>query len=151
MASRMQEKREDCVCGKDGGCGRSGAPLIWSSGSCGRAVGSGQTDGSPPVSLRTGLLACLPKFHTATRTPLDDTTHRARLRQFTHLHACLPVCLRGGLLACVPSTHTCSHATRVARRHVYSFSIWMINAAALLLNRSMARIHCWSNTHGLNK
>ena len=46
------------------------------------------------VSLRTGLLACLPKFHTATRTPPDDTAQRARLRQFTHLHARLPVCLR---------------------------------------------------------
>ena len=32
-----------------------------------------------PVSLRTGLLACLPKFHTATRTPPDDTVQRARL------------------------------------------------------------------------
>ena len=40
-----------------------------------------------PVSLRTGLLACLPKFHIATRTPPDDTAQRARLRQFTHLHA----------------------------------------------------------------
>ena len=43
-----------------------------------------------PVSLRTGLLACLPKFHTATRTPPDDIAQRARLRQFTHLHARLP-------------------------------------------------------------
>ena len=36
-----------------------------------------------PVSLHTGLLACLPKFHTATRTPPDDTAQRAHLRQFT--------------------------------------------------------------------
>ena len=36
-----------------------------------------------PVSLRTGLLACLPKFHTATRTPLDGIAQSARLRQFT--------------------------------------------------------------------
>ena len=41
----MQAEREDCVCGEDGGCGRSGAPLIWSSG---REAGGGQTDGSPP-------------------------------------------------------------------------------------------------------
>ena len=34
-----------------------------------------------PVSLRTGLLACLPKFHTATRMPLDDPARRtARMR-----------------------------------------------------------------------
>ena len=37
-----------CVRSEDGGCGRSGAPLIWSSGSCGREAGGGQTDGSPP-------------------------------------------------------------------------------------------------------
>ena len=73
------------------------------------------------VSLRTGLLACLPLFQTATRTPLDDTVQRARLRQFTHLHARRPVCLHGGLLACVPSTHACSHATQVARRHIFFF------------------------------
>ena len=147
----MQAEREDCVCvARMGGCGCSGAPLLWSSGSCGREAGGGYT-ARLPVSLRTRLLACLPMFHIATHTPPNDTAQRARLHQFTHLHARLPVCLRGGLLACVPSTHTCSHATRVARRHVYCFSIWMINAAALLLNRSMARIHCWSNAHGSNK
>ena len=148
----MQAEREGlCVRSEDGGCDRLGAPLIWSCESCGREAGGGQTDGSPPGEPAPGLLACLPKFHTATRTPPDDTEHRARLRQFTHMHARLLVCLRGGLLACVPSTHACSHATQVARQHVYCFSIWMINAAALLLNRSMARIHCWSNAHGSNK
>ena len=147
----MQAEREDCVCGEDVGCGRSGAPLIWSSGSCGREVGGGKPMTRLPVSLRTGLLACLPKIHTATRMPPDDTAQRARLGQFTHLHARLPVCLRDGLLTCVPSTHACSHTTRVTRQHVYCFSIWMINAASLLLNRSMAHIHCWSNTHGSNK
>ena len=37
-----------CVRSEDGGCGRLGAPLIWSSGSCGREAGGSQTDGSPP-------------------------------------------------------------------------------------------------------
>ena len=145
-------ERRLCVRSEDGGCGRSGAPLIWSSGSCGRerwAVVKPMA--CLPVSLCTGLLACLPKFHTATRTPPDDTVQRARLPQFTHMHARLPVYLHGGLLACVPSTHACSHGTRGARRHVYCFSIRMINGADLLLNRSMARIHCWSNAHGSNK
>ena len=41
------------------------------------------------------------------------------------------------------------HTGRVATHML--FSIWMINAAALLLNQSMARIHCWSNAHGWNK
>ena len=147
----MQAERQDCVCDEDGGCGRLGAPLIWSSGSCGREAGSGQTDGSSPCEPAHRSAGMPTKFHKTTRTPPDDTVLRARLRQFTHLHARLPVCLRGGLLACVLSTHACSHGTRVARRHIYCFSIWMSNAAALLLNRSMARIHCWSNAHGSNK
>ena len=127
---------------------RSGAPLIWSSG---RVAGDSQTTGSPPGEPAHRTASMPPSFHTATRTPPDDTAQLACLRQFTHLHARLPICLRGGLLACVPSTHACSHGTRVTRQHVYCFSIWMINVAALLHNRSMARIHCWSNAHGLNK
>ena len=148
----MQAEREDCVCvARMGGAAARAHHYYGVVGVVGERRVVVKPMARLPVSLRTGLLACLPKFHTATRTPPDDTAQRARLRQITHLHARLPVCLRGGQLACVPSTHACSHATRVARRHVYCFSIWMINAAALLLNRSMARIHCWSNAHGSNK
>ena len=144
----MQVEREDYVCDKDGGCGRSGAPLIWSSG---REAGGGRTAGSPPGEHAHRTPGMPIVFHTATRTPPDDTAQRARPRQFTHLHTRLPVCLCSGLLAFVPATHACLHGTRVAWRHVYCFSIWMTNVAALLLNRSMARIHCWSNAHGPNK
>ena len=104
-----------------------------------------------PVSLCTGLLACLPKFHTATRMPPDDTVQRARLLSI-HTPACTPPGLparRTARMRPVNSRLLTRHTGRVAA--CILFSIWMINVAALLLNRSMARIHCWSNAHGSNK
>ena len=52
----MRAEREDYVCGEDGGCDRSGAPLIQTSGS---KAGGGQRLSRFPVSLRDGLLAFL--------------------------------------------------------------------------------------------
>ena len=43
-----------------------------------RAVDGGQRT-RLPVSLRIGLLACLPSFHTTTRMPPDDAVQQARL------------------------------------------------------------------------
>ena len=117
----------------------------------GSEAGGGQRLSRLQVSLRGGLLAFLPSFHTATRTPPGDTAHRKRLPSI-HTPAHTPPGLPARrTAACVPSTHASSHGTRVVWRHIYCFYIWMINAAALLLNRSMARIHCWSNAHGSDK
>ena len=72
-----------------------------------------------------------PSIHTPTRTPPR-----------------LPV-WRIDRMRPVNSRQLARHTGRAAARIL--FFIWMINDAALLLNRSMARIHCWSNAHGSNK
>ena len=76
-----------------------------------------------PVSLRTGLLACLPSFHIATRTPPDDTVQRARLPSI-HTPARTPPGLpvrRTGRMHLVKSCLLARHRGRVVARILFFY------------------------------
>ena len=139
----MRAEREDCVCGEDGGCGRSVAPLIHTSGS---EAGGGQRLSRFLVSLHGELLAFLYNISRSEAgapliwrsgskvggsqragSPPGELARRTvgTLPSF-HTATSMPhsECVANTrmprppglpcLLACVSSTHTCSYSTRDA-------------------------------------